>query len=180
MLTGSMNLNRVCITLFALTVFIVSGCSTTGKTPVEPQYLAAPDVVFVSMDGEKTKLSDYRGSSVVLINFWGLRCQSCIEEMPFLERLHNEYDGTGLVILGVNTDGVDGTLLKKFLPQIPVSVTYPLIIDPDFSLVDTFEMVAAPLTILVAKDGIVRYRHEGYEPEIEPHHIQLIEKLLAE
>jgi len=180
MLTGSMNLNRVCITLFALTVFIVSGCSTTGKTPVELQYQAAPDVVFVTIDGEKTKLSDYRGSSVVLINFWGLRCQACIEEMHFLERLHNEYNGTGLVILGVNTDGVDGTLLKKFLPQLPLKVSYPLIVDHDFSLVDAFEMVAAPLTITVAKDGTVRYHHEGYEPEIEPETIQIIEKLLAE
>ncbi len=180
MLTGSTNLNRACIALFALTVFIVSGCSTTGKTPVEPQYQAAPDVKFVSIDGESSSLSDYRGDSVVLVNFWGIRCQACIEEMPFLERLHNKYGSKGLVILGINTDGVDGPLLKKFLPQLPVNVTYPLIIDPDFSLVDTFEMVAAPLTILVAKDGTVRYRHEGYEPEIEPKQIQLIEKLLAE
>ncbi len=180
MLTGSMSNKKRLIYLCVFIVIFAVWCATGSKTPTEPQYPLAPGVKFVSIDGESSSLSDYRGDSVVLINFWGLRCQSCIEEMPFLERLHNEYRSRGLVILGVNTDGVDGPLLKKYLPQLPLKVSYPLIIDPDFSLVDTFEMVAAPLTILVAKDGTVRYRHEGYEPEIEPKQIQLIEKLLAE
>ncbi len=180
MLAGSKGNKKGFVCLFAFLVIFAVGCATSSKTLTQPQYPQAPDVGFISVDGENSSLSDYRGDSVVLINFWGLRCQSCIEGMPFLERLHNGYGGRGLIILGVNTDGVDGTLLKKFLPQFPLEVSYPLIVDPDFSLVDTFEVVAAPLTIMVAKDGTVRYRHKGYEPEVESEYVQVIEKLLAE
>ena len=41
-------------------------------------------------------------------------------------------------------------------------------------------MMAAPLTVLVAKDGTVRYRHEGYQPEIEAEFVEIVERLLAE
>jgi thiol-disulfide isomerase/thioredoxin len=140
----------------------------------------APSASFIDIDGNASSLADYMGNSVVVLNFWGLRCQNCIEEMPFLERLHNKYGGKGLLVLGINTDGVDGALLKRFLPQLPVKVSYPLIIDPEFVHADTFEMSAAPLTIVIAKDGTVRFRHEGYEPEIESTYVELIERLLVE
>jgi peroxiredoxin len=71
-------------------------------------------------------------------------------------------------------------MLKGFLTQLPVKVSYPLVIDPEFELADAYQMMAAPLTIVIAKDGTVRYRHEGYEPSIEATYIDIIEKLLAE
>jgi len=161
-------------------MLLLAGCATT--TPPElteaTQYPSAPDPGFTHMDGSTTSLADYKGKSVVVVNFWGLRCQNCIEEMPFLERLYNKYGSKGLVILGVNTDGVPADLLTKFLPQLPVKVSYPLVVDPQFALADAYQMMAAPLTIVIAKDGTVRYRHEGYEPAIEGEYIQIIEKLL--
>ena len=159
---------------------VLSGCATTTELTEAKKYPKAPDPGFTLMDGSTTSLADYQGQSVVLVNFWGLRCQNCIEEMPFLERLYNKYGGKGLVILGINTDGVDGELLKKFLPQLPVKVSYPIVVDPDFTLADSYQMMAAPLTIVIAKDGTVRFRHEGYEPSIEGKYVELIEQLLAE
>jgi peroxiredoxin len=178
---------RTSIHLFVISILVagilaVSGCATTTTTELTEatQYPKAPDPGFTHMDGTRTTLSDYEGDSVLVVNFWGLRCQNCIEEMPFLERLHNKYGSKGLVILGVNTDGVDENLLPKFLPQLPVNVSYPFVVDPEFALADAFQMMAAPLTIVIAKDGTVRYRHEGYEPSIEATYIDIIEKLLSE
>ena len=162
-----------------LAVFAL-GCATPGGITPNPNFPLAPDVSMQVMDGDVVKLSDHRGSDVVIINFWGLRCQNCIEEMPFLERIKNKYGGKGLVLYGINTDGVDGEILKKLIPKMPIKVSYPIVLDPDFTLADTFEMMAAPLTIVIAKDGTVRFRHEGYEPEIESTYIELIEQLLAE
>jgi peroxiredoxin len=170
------------VILLLVAVFAI-GCVTTGGEPELTPASAhpkAPDVTFRFLDGTQTKLSDYAGESVVVVNFWGLRCQNCIEEMPFLERLHNKYGSKGLVILGVNTDGVDEKLLLKFMPQLPVKVNYPIVVDPDFTLADAYQMMAAPLTIVVAKDGTVRYRHEGYEPSIEGTYVEIIEDLLSQ
>ncbi len=166
-----------------LVVMFIFGCATTAPEPeLTPAsaYPKAPDVTFRHLDGTQSKLSDYAGESVVAVNFWGLRCQNCIEEMPFLERLHNKYGSKGLMIIGVNTDGVDEALLPRFLPQLPVTVSYPIAVDPEFILADSFQMMAAPLTIIIAKDGTVRYRHEGYQPEIEGEFVKIIEELLAE
>ena len=174
------NIRFVVIGVLLVGALVAAGCATTMPTEVTKasQYPKAPDPGFTHMDGSTTTLADYEGKNVVIVNFWGLRCQNCIEEMPFLERLHNKYGGKGLVILGVNTDGVDGALLTRFLPQLPVKVTYPFIVDPQFTLADAYQMMAAPLTIVIAKDGTVRYRHEGYEPEIEGEYVEIIEELL--
>lgn len=159
---------------------VIAGCASTTDAKSESGYEKTPDVSFIDTDGNTTTFNDYKNKSVVLVNFWGLRCQNCIEEMPFLERLHNKYGGKGLVVLGVNTDGVEGQPLIKYMKRLPIKVSYPIIVDPDFTLIDQFKMMAAPLTVVVAKDGTVRFRHEGYEPEIESTYVELIEKLLAE
>ena len=168
------------IVLSLILGFLTAGCAGAGETIEESNFSMAPSVRLVDLDGNNSTLADYRGKSVVLVNFWGLRCQNCIEEMPFLERLHNKYGSKGLAVLGINTDGLPGDLLKKYMPQLPLEVTYPIIVDPDFTIVDAFEMMAAPLTIVIAKDGTVRFRHEGYEPSIEGTYVDLIEKLLTE
>lgn len=175
------NLSRTVLVsaLFFLGI-LLGGCAGVGEVKEGSNFPKVPQVSLVDIDGKNSSISDHEGTSVVLVNFWGLRCQNCIEEMPFLERLHNKYGSRGLVILGVNTDGVPGDLLKKFMPQLPLKVSYPIIVDPEFALVDAFEMMAAPLTVVVAKDGTVRFRHEGYEPAIEATYVDLIEKLLAE
>ena len=165
------------VALFLLAA-AVAGCATMGGGKAAGPM--APDVTFTYLDGTTASLKDYVGKNVVVVNFWGLRCANCIEEMPFLERLHNKYAGRGLLILGINTDGLDHTLLPKYMPQLPVKMSYPTVVDPEFTMVDGFEMMAAPLTIIIAKDGTVRYRHEGYEPSIEGEYVELIEKLLVE
>jgi len=179
-LAGKTPTSILCIILCFAGALLIAGCaSAPGPELTEAtQYPRAPDTSFEYMDGSTNSLADYLGKSVVLVNFWGLRCQNCIEEMPFLERLHNKYGSRGLVILGINTDGVDSALLEKFMPQLPVKVSYPIVIDPEFALADAYQMMAAPLTVVIAKDGTVRYRHEGYEPDIEGVYIRLIEELL--
>ena len=176
------SINLIVMSIVIVSMVVLTGCATTTTTELTEakQYPRAPDPGFTHMDGSKTTLADYEGKSVLVVNFWGLRCQNCIEEMPFLERLYNKYGSKGLVILGVNTDGVDEKLLPEFMPQLPVKVSYPIVVDPAFALADAYQMMAAPLTILIAKDGTVRYRHEGYEPSIGGEYISIIEKLLSE
>jgi len=179
-LSGRMSIKLFAVSIVMVFMVVVTGCATTTEMTEATQYPKAPDPGFTHMDSSTTTLADYEGKSVLVVNFWGLRCQNCIEEMPFLERLYNKYGSKGLVILGVNTDGVDEKLLPKFMPQLPVKVSYPIVVDPAFALADAYQMMAAPLTILIAKDGTVRYRHEGYEPSIEAEYITIIEKLLSE
>src|SRR5699024_7889902 len=47
----------------------------------------APDFELTTMDGEKVKLSDYRGERVML-NFWASWCGPCRTEMPDMQKLY--------------------------------------------------------------------------------------------
>lgn len=64
------------------------------------------DVVAWKGEGPRS-LADLRGK-VVLLDFWGVWCAACIEEMPHLFELHDKYHDKGLVIIGIHQDAGDG------------------------------------------------------------------------
>ncbi len=76
----------------------------------------APEIGFLDISGRETPISSFAGKSVVLVNFWGVRCQNCIEEIPFLDRLYHKYGGKGLVrtvLLGDETGKINLTLWNE-------------------------------------------------------------------
>lgn len=52
------------------------------------------------------KISDLRGK-VVLLDFWGYWCQSCLVKFPKLFELHDKYQKEGLIIIGIHVDAGD-------------------------------------------------------------------------
>jgi thiol-disulfide isomerase/thioredoxin len=53
--------------------------------------------------GSPGRFADLRGK-VILLDFWGWWCGSCVQEMPELFRLHDTYHDKGLVIIGVHVN----------------------------------------------------------------------------
>ncbi len=53
--------------------------------------------------GDPVKLADLKGK-YVLIEFWGYWCGPCVHSMPVLIKLHEEFHGKGLAIVGVHVD----------------------------------------------------------------------------
>jgi peroxiredoxin len=131
------------------------------------------------LDGKEPKLADLLGKRVLLLNFWGLRCGACLEEMPYLEVIAKKYADKGLTVWGVDTDGVDSQTVLDTLKEVNVSVTYPLIVDPDFTLTDTYTNFLVPLTLVIDKQGIITYIHTGYEKGTEKHYEDAVKKALG-
>src|SRR5688572_14296071 len=63
----------------------------------------APPFSLPVLGGGTTDLKSLRGK-VVLVNLWASWCPPCLEEMPSLERLHQQLSPDGLVVLGVSAD----------------------------------------------------------------------------
>jgi thiol-disulfide isomerase/thioredoxin len=65
--------------------------------------IQAPDFTFPGLDGENISLK------VVLVNIWATWCPPCVEEMPSMQKLYNEFNGKNFEILAVSidADGVD-------------------------------------------------------------------------
>lgn len=139
----------------------------------------APDFTTVDLDGKKVTLSSFQGQKAVLLNFWGLRCGACIEEMPFLDELHRNYMGKGLVVLGVDTDGVDAGIVRKTMKEVKTSVDYTILLDQEFIITDTYTNFLVPLTLVIDKTGVIQYIHTGYEPGDEKKYEAAVKKALG-
>jgi peroxiredoxin len=137
---------------------------------------AAPDFTLQSRDGKQVSLSDFRGD-VVMINFWATWCGPCRQEMPHLEALHQRYSDLGFTLLGVNVEE-NSRLSDEFLAETPVS--FSILFDPKNGVSDLYDVVAMPSTVLVDREGNMRFIHHGYKPGYENEYQSQIRALLRE
>ncbi len=137
---------------------------------------SAPDFTLKSLEGPNLRLEEYRGQ-VVLINFWASWCGPCRQEMPILDRLHQRYEDTGFAVLGVNVEG-EVAPAKKIVDK--TNVTFPVLIDEGQSVSELYELEAMPSTVVVDRDGVVRYVHRGYKPGDEAKYVEVVKKLIRE
>jgi peroxiredoxin len=137
---------------------------------------AAPDFTLKSASGENLKLSEYRGE-VVLINFWASWCGPCRQEMPALDELHNRYRALGFTVLGVNVEE-DSRKAREVLKDLQVS--FPVLLDDRSTVSRLYDIVAMPSTVLVDRNGNIRYLHKGYQPGLEDIYLQQVRELIRE
>ena len=154
------------ITIFAATSLASSGLE--GQT--------APDFALKSSTGENLRLSEYRGD-VVMINFWATWCGPCRQEMPLLDELYTRYERVGFNLLGVNIDD-DSRRAMQMIEELGVS--FPVLFDASKQVSKLYEVDAMPVTVLVDREGNVRYVHHGYKPGYEDKYLDQVRSLLRE
>ncbi len=137
---------------------------------------AAPDFTLKNRGGGNMRLSEQRGE-VVLLNFWASWCGPCRQEMPILNTLHERYAKLGFKVVGINVDK-DSNLADKILKDIPVS--FPVLLDDTGEVSGTYNVSAMPTSILVDRDGNMRYLHKGYKPGYEQDYETEIKELIRE
>jgi peroxiredoxin len=118
----------------------------------------APDFTLKSSSGENIKLSELRGT-VVLLNFWASWCGPCRTEMPLLDNLYQQYRDYGFTVLGVNLDE-NRDQADMLLSKVPV--TFPILFDPQNHTSESYAVDAMPTTVLIDRNGVIRYHHRGY------------------
>ncbi len=153
-------------------VALMIGFSAYGKEMNKP----APDFTLKSMSGENVKLSELRGN-VVMINFWASWCGPCRQEMPLLDKFYDKYKDLGFVLLGVNVEE-DSSKAAGYLKEVPVS--FPILYDNTNKVSKMYDVDAMPSTVLVDREGNLRFLHRGYKPGDENEYKRLMKKLMRE
>ena len=131
-----------------------------APTPVRIQPRAtretgkAIDFEIETFGGETIKLSDFEGK-VVVLNFWASWCPPCRWEMPFFERMSQEYEDQDVVFLGV---AISDTLENVRAFAEGVGVTYPNGLDETGEIARDYSVVSLPTTFFIGKDGNVERR----------------------
>jgi peroxiredoxin len=145
------------------------GVAAFGRQPT------APDVTFISIDGQKISSQDLRGK-VVMVNFWATSCATCVKEMPQMVDTYNKFKGQGLefVAVAMSYDPPNYVLNYTETRKLPFKVA----LDPQDTLAKAFgDVKLTPTTFVIGKDGSILKRYVG-EPQFAELH-QLLEKALA-
>lgn len=114
----------------------------------------APDFTLMNLDGEKVNLSDYKGKKIFL-NYWTTWCPPCREEMPEMQKFHDKY-GEEVVILAVNGTGTEESVEKvqQFINK--GSYTFPVVLDEELKLNQTYQIISIPTTYFIGTDGVIQ------------------------
>lgn len=136
----------------------------------------APTFTLASRAGGQVSLSDLKGQ-VVMINFWASWCGPCRQEFPALDQIYAKYKPMGFTLVAINVESEKADA-EKFLSATPA--TFPILFDPDNAVSGKYGVSAMPTTVLVDRQGRVRWLHRAYKPGDEAKYIEQIRAVLRE
>ncbi len=112
----------------------------------------APDFELTTLDGKTVKLSDYKGTPVVL-NFWASWCTPCRKEFPEFRTALADAKGKWALV-GVNTQDNIESDGRSFAKE--QQATWPNGFDADGAVALGYGVKELPQTFFIDKLGIVR------------------------
>jgi|YNPBryantNP2012_1023418.scaffolds.fasta_scaffold01235_13 peroxiredoxin len=135
--------------LFGGTARDASGRPTTARVGA-----LAPEIDLPTMTGERIVLSQLVGRPV-LVNFWATWCAPCRAEFPAFVRKYKQYQGEGLVIIGVNTqDSNSDEGIRTFMQNTLVS--FPIVRDRNERVARAYNVRGLPTSVFIDRQGIIR------------------------
>ncbi len=137
---------------------------------------AAPDFTLRASTGPNLRLQEQRGR-VVMINFWATWCGPCRLEMPHLNRLYGKYRDAGFTLLAVN---IDDDSNKAIDVSTKLGLQFPVLFDADKNVSRLYDLSVMPSTLLIDRNGRVRFIHLGYRDGYEDTYEKQIRELLKE
>ena len=137
----------------------------------------APSFTLQSSTGEQVALESLKGK-VVMVNFWATWCVPCRQEMPHLQALYERYESLGFELLAVNVEKNNAEGARKWLEETPV--TFPVLLDGNNQVSKLYKVQTMPSTVLIGRDGTMRFIHHGYKPGYENEYQTQVRALLRE
>lgn len=138
----------------------------------------APEVDLKSSDGLSHKLSDFRGSAVV-IHFWASWCPPCLGEIPLWLEFAGRWKGRPVKFLAISLDKSWEDALK-ILPSSDLPENVLSVLDFTQKLPDQFGTYQYPETYLVSPDSKIVSKWVGPQDWNSPEISGAIEQVLAD
>jgi thiol-disulfide isomerase/thioredoxin len=125
--------------------------------------------------------SDDQATKVIVVSFMASHCKPCLEELPFLQKLHEKNHAKGLRIVGVSIDSEpEGQkLMGELLAEH--KVTFPVARDQYNFTARRFlgTKVPLPSVFVLERSGLITFVSRGYNEEISRNLVSAIEAKLG-
>ncbi|MEJ7671970.1 MAG: TlpA disulfide reductase family protein [Chitinophagaceae bacterium] len=136
--------------------------------------LKAPNFSVKTLDKELIDIDSLKGK-VLFLNFWFTKCTPCIKEMPLLNKLKTSFKDKDILFLSFANE--DSTKISEFLKKTRFNFKH--IPHGGTILIETFKLFSIwPTTIIIDKEGIIRFIKVGELNDKIDFHKKLITNLL--
>jgi peroxiredoxin len=112
----------------------------------------APDFALKDLSGANQRLSEFRGDIVVL-TFWASWCGPCRETLADLRAIDGD-ETDHPVVISVNIEGDPDRAVSV---ARSLGIDYATLVDDRQSVGRLYDVSRLPLTLLLDRDGVVRY-----------------------
>ena len=133
--------------------------------------IEAPDFTLKDIEGKDVSLSDYKGK-IVFVDFWATWCPPCKKELPILQAISQAYEEDNVVCLAISTD--EDT--SKVIPFIEEN-GYTFTVLYDEGMKKAYDVAGIPTVFIVDENGVIRYKHVGFRPDVGEIWAKQIEEL---
>jgi thiol-disulfide isomerase/thioredoxin len=96
---------------------------------------------------------------VVYIDFWASWCGPCVKSFPWMNKIQQQYKEQGFTVISINLD-TDKTKASQFLQDNTPS--FAVIYDGKGTIAKHFSIKGMPTSMLINRDGEIKYRHSGF------------------
>ena len=113
--------------------------------------------VLANSSQEKFSLQQLRGQ-VVVLDFWATWCGPCVQTMPNLQLIHNNYKRHGLAVLAVNQEPDNTDNVIQFIADH--KYTFPVVLDQG-QVARSYRVDTLPTTVIIDRSGEIAFVHLG-------------------
>ena len=186
------------IVLGLLAAFGISSCNSNdpkspetsvtvrpGSAPNRAALVSLPQPVLDAENkasaGAPIKLSNYSGK-VLLVNLWATWCGPCRMETPELVKLHKEFQGRGVEMVGLSTEdpAASEESVSDFVREYKVDYQIGWA-TREVALTLMQGHGSIPQSFIIARDGRILKRFIGFNPQATPSQLkQALEEALVE
>lgn len=149
----------------------------------------APELKIIEWLGQDAATLEQMRGKVVLLDFWATWCGPCISTFPRLRGWHKKYGGNGFMIVGVTQYyGEQGGKRMSPLQELDFlrefkekhKLPYGFAISNPGEAAAKYGVNALPSTVLLDRNGVVRYIGIGAGAEESENLEDMIKKVLRE
>lgn len=141
--------------LFGFAATMSTWPAANGKDLRAARNFKLPDLA-----GRQFQLTDWK-DKVVLLDLWATWCETCIVDIPLLNKLQEKYEDRGLQVIGVAVQSGWAADIKPHVAKLEIK--YPILVGND-DIMNAYRIIGVPTTFLIGKDGKIHKSYVGTPP----------------
>lgn len=143
-------------TVQIMVVCLLLSISSAQAATQMPSF-SLPDAV----SGTKVNSADFSGKTL-LITFFATWCPPCMQEVPALMDLQQQFSKGAFSVVGLSVDQGGPDIVAKLVEKR--SINYPVLMADETTARNFGGVVGIPTSFLVNKEGNVVKKYPGYVP----------------